>query len=95
MPGVLGGGSKVNGDGRFTGTALLISMAAALARTLDAPAAAVVQTTAFRRRALQVAVQSAAKRFRRGVISRQLNLAALAGKSLSGYNDSFHENENT
>jgi hypothetical protein len=43
----------------------------------------VVQTTAFRRRALQVAVQSAAKRFRRGFIPRQLNLPALAGKSLS------------
>jgi hypothetical protein len=35
---------------------LLISMAAALARALAAQAAAVVQTTAFRRRALQVAV---------------------------------------
>jgi hypothetical protein len=34
----------------------LISMAAALARALAAQAAAVVQTTAFRRRALQVAV---------------------------------------
>jgi hypothetical protein len=33
-----------------------------------------------------VAVQSAAKRFRRGFIPRQLNLPALAGKSLShGY----------
>lgn len=65
----------------------LISMAAALARALAralaAQAAAVVQTTAFRRRALQVAVQSAAKRFRRGFIPRQLNLPALAGKSLS------------
>ena len=58
-------------------------MAAALARALAAQAAAVVQTTAFRRRALQVAVQSAAKRFRRGFIPRQLNLPALAGKSLS------------
>ena len=57
-------------------------MAAALARALAAQAAAVVQTTAFRRRALQVAVQSAAKRFRRGFIPRQLNLPALAGKSL-------------
>lgn len=61
----------------------LISMAAALARALAARAAAVVQTTAFRRRALQVAVQSAAKRFRRGFIPRQLNLPALADKSLS------------
>ena len=52
-------------------------MAAALARALAAQAAAVVQTTAFRRRALQVAVQSAAKRFRRGFIPRQLNLPAL------------------
>jgi hypothetical protein len=34
----------------------LISMSAALARALAAQAAAVVQTTAFRRRALQVAV---------------------------------------
>jgi len=58
-------------------------MSAALARALAARAAAVVQTTAFRRRALQVAVQSAAKRFRRGFIPRQLNLPALAGKSLS------------
>ena len=58
-------------------------MPAALARALAARAAAVVQTTAFRRRALQVAVQSAAKRFRRGFIPRQLNLPALAGKSLS------------
>ncbi len=58
-------------------------MSAALARALAAQAAAVVQTTAFRRRALQVAVQSAAKRFRRGLIPRQLNLPALAGKSLS------------
>jgi len=64
-------------------TNYLISMAAALARALAAQAAAVVQTTAFRRRALQVAVQSAAKRFRRGFIPRQLNLPALAGKSLS------------
>jgi len=31
-----------------------------------------------------VAVQSATKRFRRGFIPRQLNLPALAGKSLSG-----------
>ena len=62
---------------------LLISMPAALARALAARAAAVVQTTAFRYRALQVAVQSAAKRFRRGFIPRQLNLPALAGKSLS------------
>ncbi|KAB2926667.1 MAG: hypothetical protein F9K25_15730 [Candidatus Contendobacter sp.] len=62
---------------------LLIYMATALARALAAQAAAVVQTTAFRRRALQVAVQSAAKRFRRGFIPRQLNLPALAGKSLS------------
>jgi len=58
-------------------------MPAALARALAARAATVVQTTAFRRRALQVAVQSAAKRFRRGFIPRQLNLPALAGKSLS------------
>ena len=35
---------------------ILISMSAALARALAAQAAAVVQTTAFRRRALQVAV---------------------------------------
>lgn len=66
----------------------LISTPAALARALAARAAAVVQTTAFRRRALQVAVQSAAKRFRRGFIPRQLNLPALAGKSLS-YIDSI------
>ena len=58
-------------------------MAVALARALAAHAAAVVQTTAFRRRALQVAVQSAVKRFTRGFIPRQLNLPALAGKSLS------------
>jgi hypothetical protein len=63
----------------------LISTAAALARALAARAAAVVQTTAFRRRALQVAVQSAAKRFRRGFIPRQLNLPALAGKSLRSH----------
>ena len=61
-------------------------MPAALARALAAQAAAVVQTTAFRRRALQVAVQSAAKRFRRGFIPRQLNLPALAGKSLIDHN---------
>ncbi len=58
-------------------------MSAALARALAAQAAAAVQTTAFRRRALQVAVQSAAKRFRRGFIPSQLNLPALAGKPLS------------
>jgi len=39
---------------------------AALARALAALAAAVVQTTAFRRRALQSAVQSAEERFKRG-----------------------------
>ena len=57
-------------------------MAAALARALAAQAAAVVQITVFRRRALQVVVQSAAKRFRRGINPRQLNLPALPGKSL-------------
>jgi hypothetical protein len=36
----------------FLKTSILISMAAALARALAAQAAAVVQTTAFRRRAL-------------------------------------------
>jgi transposase-like protein len=58
---------------------VLISKAAALARVLAAQAAAVVQTTAFRCHALQVAVQSAVKRFRRGFIPRQINLPALAG----------------
>ena len=61
----------------------LISMPAAFARALAARAAAVVQTTTFRRRALRMAVQSAANRFRRGFIPRQINLPVLAGKSLS------------